>query len=192
MAEPPYSTTSSIGFVVVDATPSTPDVTDPRYVVLYFEGFDGTGDYPVMKFIDDVGNIVLMVRVADSGIATSAPFDIPYVTETGELVASELVADPSSEYIQVKKNLRLGTVSAGPRSVTWYTGAAGGEVEIVPPGPDDANVKQYTLPQVMPAAVGEALLVQSRTATTAVLEWGTPAGGSGLTHPQVLARTLGG
>lgn len=173
MPDAPSSGIVVMRWIVADSgvTVAATEVTDPRCVDLYFEGFDGTGNYPVMKFIDDVGNIVLMVRVADSGIATSAPFDIPYITETGELVASELVADPGSEYIQVKKNLRLGTVSIGPRSVIWYTGMNGGEVEIVPPGPDDANAKQYTLPQTMPVNLGEVAGITARTSTSATIDW---------------------
>lgn len=142
-------------FFFVDTAPAPPEVTSPRTVVLYFEGFDGTGDYPIMKFIDDVGNISLIPvtgSIGDYSIAyykDGVFYEFPFATD------ASLV-----DLFLAKGNLVFGNASDAifEKGIVMWNGVDGGTVEVFAEANNDGNQHRIELASADPTAEYQAVV----------------------------------
>lgn len=142
-------------FFFVDTAPAPPEVTSPRTVVLYFEGFDGTGDYPIMKFIDDVGNISLIPLTGSIG-----DYSIAYYKD-GVFYEFPFATDASLvDLFLAKGNLIFGNASDAifEKGIVMWNGVDGGTVEVFAEANNDATQHRIELASADPTAEYQAVV----------------------------------
>lgn len=159
MPDAPTYGVPAMAFWVIPEAVGAPVVSDPRMVILYFEGFNGAGNTPILKFIDDTGTITRMLMADDS--ATNN--EVPYMDD-GRTFPSILKMSPDLLYMILDGNLYLGVEDgsgAVNRRLVFVTGASAGTIELAANGSDDGNQHVHYLPQTDAATVGQVIGVSA-------------------------------
>lgn len=160
MPDAPTYGVPAMAFWVIPEAVGTPVVSDPRMVILYFEGFNGAGDTPILKFIDDTGVVTRMLMADDSATDKQVPY-----MDDGRTFPSILKMSSDLLYMILDGNLYLGVEDgsgAVNKRLICVTGASGGHVSIgATNATDDGNGWDHTLPQANATAEGQAVVAIS-------------------------------